>query len=73
MEHLLKMPCTSMPFVCEADYSVTLTPMIHVDRTAPSHGAGKHGDYRGWNFLQNYAGSDFFPEKWCSSLGGETF
>ena len=37
MEHLLKMPCTSMPFVCEADYSVTLTPMIHVDRTAPFH------------------------------------
>lgn len=33
MEHLLKIPCTSMPFVCEADYSVTLTPMIHVDRT----------------------------------------
>ena len=28
MEHLLKIPCTSMPFVCEADYSVTLTPMI---------------------------------------------
>lgn len=37
MEHLLKMPCTSMPFVCEADYSVTLTPMIHMDRTAPFH------------------------------------
>lgn len=37
MEHLLKIPCTSMPFVCEADYSVTLTPMIHVDRTAPFH------------------------------------
>lgn len=35
MEHLLKIPCTSMPFVCEADYSVTLTPMIHMDRTAP--------------------------------------
>lgn len=37
MEHLLKIPCTSMPFVCEADYSVTLTPMIHMDRTAPFH------------------------------------
>ena len=37
MEHLLKLPCTSMPFVCEADYSVTLTPMIHMDRTAPFH------------------------------------
>ena len=37
MEHLMKIPCTSMPFVCEADYSVTLTPMIHMDRTAPFH------------------------------------
>ena len=37
MEHLLKIPCTSMPFVCEADYSVTLAPMIHADRTAPFH------------------------------------
>ncbi len=37
MEHLLKIPCTAMPFVCEADYSVTLAPMIHADRTAPFH------------------------------------
>ena len=37
MEHLLKIPCTAMPFVSEADYSVTLTPMIHMDRTAPFH------------------------------------
>ena len=35
MEHLLKIPCTAMPFVSEADYSVTLAPMIHADRTAP--------------------------------------
>ena len=37
MEHLLKIPCTAMPFVSEADYSVTLAPMIHADRTAPFH------------------------------------
>ena len=37
MEHLLKIPCTVMPFVCEADYSVTLAPMIHADRTVPFH------------------------------------
>jgi len=37
MEHLLKIPCTAMPFVSEADYSVTLVPMIHADRTAPFH------------------------------------
>lgn len=37
MEHLLKIPCAVMPFVCEADYSVTLAPMIHADRTAPFH------------------------------------
>ena len=37
MEHLLKIPCIAMPFVSEADYSVTLAPMIHADRTAPFH------------------------------------
>lgn len=37
MEHLLKIPCAVMPFVGEADYSVTLAPMIHADRTAPFH------------------------------------
>ena len=37
MEHLLKIPCTAMPFISEADYSVTLAPMIHADRTAPFH------------------------------------
>lgn len=36
-EHLLQIPCNVMPFVCEADYSVTLAPMIHADRTAPFH------------------------------------
>ena len=33
----MKIPCTAMPFVSEADYSVTLAPMIHADRTAPFH------------------------------------
>lgn len=37
MEHLLKIPCAAMPFVSEADYSVTLAPMIHADRTVPFH------------------------------------
>ena len=37
MEPLLKIPCTAMPFVSEADYSLTLAPMIHADRTAPFH------------------------------------
>lgn len=37
MDHLLKIPCAVMPFVSEADYSVTLAPMIHADRTAPFH------------------------------------
>ena len=37
MEHLLKIPCAVMPFVSEADYSVTLAPMIHADRTVPFH------------------------------------
>lgn len=37
MKHLLKIPCTAMPFVSEADYSVTLAPMIHADRTVPFH------------------------------------
>lgn len=33
----LQIPCSAMPFICEADYSVTMMPMIHVDRTAPFH------------------------------------
>ena len=33
----LKIPCNAMPFVCEADYSVTLGQMIHADRVAPFH------------------------------------
>lgn len=36
-QHLLRMPCNAMPFICEADYSITLGNMIHVDRTAPFH------------------------------------
>ena len=35
--HALKIPCNAMPFVCEADYSVTLGQMIHADRVAPFH------------------------------------
>ncbi|MDE6405001.1 MAG: AraC family transcriptional regulator [Lachnospiraceae bacterium] len=35
--HALKIPCNVMPFVCEADYSVSLGKMIHADRTAPFH------------------------------------
>lgn len=35
--HALKIPCNAMPFVCEADYSVTLGEMVHADRTAPFH------------------------------------
>lgn len=35
--HLLKIPCNAMPFVCEADYSINLGTMIHADRTAPFH------------------------------------
>lgn len=33
----LKIPCGAMPFICEADYSVTLGQMIHADRIAPFH------------------------------------
>lgn len=36
-KHMLKIPCNAMPFVCEADYSVTLGQMIHADRIAPFH------------------------------------
>lgn len=36
-KHLLKIPCNAMPFVCEADYSITLGTMIHADRTVPFH------------------------------------
>lgn len=36
-KHLLKIPCNAMPFICEADYSITLGTMIHADRTAPFH------------------------------------
>lgn len=35
--HVLKIPCNAMPFICEADYSVTLSEMIHADRTVPFH------------------------------------
>lgn len=35
--HALKIPCNAMPFICEADYSVTLGQMIHADRIAPFH------------------------------------
>lgn len=35
--HLLRIPCNAMPFVCEADYSITLGTMIHSDRTVPFH------------------------------------
>ncbi|MDE6845032.1 MAG: AraC family transcriptional regulator [Lachnospiraceae bacterium] len=35
--HLLKIPCNAMPFVCEADYSINLGSMIHADRTVPFH------------------------------------
>ncbi len=36
-KHLLKIPCNTMPFICEADYSVTLGNMIHADRMVPFH------------------------------------
>ena len=36
-KHTLKIPCNAMPFICEADYSVTLGRMIHADRTVPFH------------------------------------
>lgn len=35
--HALKIPCNAMPFVCEADYSVSLGKMIHANRIAPFH------------------------------------
>ena len=35
--HALKIPCNVMPFLCEADYSVTLSEMIHADRTVSFH------------------------------------
>lgn len=35
--HSLQIPCNAMPFICEADYSVTLDRMVHADRTAPFH------------------------------------
>ena len=35
--HALKIPCNAMPFICEADYSVSLGKMMHADRTAPFH------------------------------------
>lgn len=35
--HALKIPCNTMPFICEADYSVTLSEMIHADRIVPFH------------------------------------
>lgn len=36
-ENALKIPCNAMPFICEADYSVTLGKMVHADRIAPFH------------------------------------
>ncbi len=36
-KHFLRIPCNVMPFVCEADYSITLGSMIHADRIAPFH------------------------------------
>ena len=36
-EHLLKIPCNAMPFICEADYSISLGTMIHADRIVPFH------------------------------------
>lgn len=36
-KNALKIPCNVMPFICEADYSVTLGQMIHADRIAPFH------------------------------------
>lgn len=36
-KYLLRIPCNAMPFICEADYSITLGTMIHADRTAPFH------------------------------------
>lgn len=36
-KHVLKIPCNTMPFICEADYSVSLGKMIHADRTTPFH------------------------------------
>lgn len=35
--HALKIPCNTMPFICEADYSITRSEMIHADRTVPFH------------------------------------
>ncbi len=35
--HALKIPCNTMPFICEADYSVSLGKMIHADRIVPFH------------------------------------
>lgn len=36
-KNALKIPCNAMPFICEADYSVTLGQMIHADRIVPFH------------------------------------
>lgn len=33
----LKIPCNTMPFICEADYSVSFGKMIHADRIVPFH------------------------------------
>ncbi len=35
--HALKIPCNAMPFICEADYSVSFGRMIHAVRTVPFH------------------------------------
>ena len=36
-KHLLRIPCNTMPFICEAAYSINLGTMYHADRTAPFH------------------------------------
>lgn len=36
-KHLLRIPCNTMPLICEAAYSVNLGTMYHADRTAPFH------------------------------------
>lgn len=36
-QYFLKVPCNTMPFVCETDFSITWGSMVHADRTAPFH------------------------------------
>lgn len=35
--YALRIPCNAMPFICEADYSVSFGEMIHADRIVPFH------------------------------------